>query len=91
MPERPRWSVIIKRQAGRTLRRLPKDLATRLTAAIDALAENPRPAGCIKLTGFDNFWRIRVGGWRIVYAIHDDELIVLVIEIEPRGGAYRNL
>jgi mRNA interferase RelE/StbE len=55
------------------------------------LSNNPRPHGCIKLAGHHNLWRIRVGGWRIVYAIHDDQLIVVVIEIEPRGDAYRNI
>jgi mRNA interferase RelE/StbE len=61
MPDRPRWAIQIKRQAERTLRRLPKDLATRITAAIDALAIDPRPPGCLKLTGHQNLWRIRAG------------------------------
>jgi len=56
-----------------------------------ALAKNPRPAGCKKLSGFDNLYRVRVGDWRISYAIEDERLVILVLEIAPRGDAYRNL
>jgi mRNA-degrading endonuclease RelE of RelBE toxin-antitoxin system len=34
---------------------------------------------------------VRVGDWRITYALEDDRLIVLIVEIAPRGGAYRDL
>jgi mRNA interferase RelE/StbE len=88
---RPTWQVIIDRDAQRQLRRLPKNLAARIRTAIRNLASNPRPRGCIKLTGFDNLWRIKVGDWRIIYAIHDDQLLVVVVKVEPRGSAYRNL
>ncbi len=73
------------------LARTPRDLRQRLGAAIDALASNPRPRGCKKLVGHDNLYRLRVGDWRITYIIKDADLIVLVIEVAPRGGAYRNL
>ena len=53
------------------------------------LAEAPRPLGGKKLQGYDNLFRIRVGDWRISYAVEDDRLIVLVLEVAPRGDAYR--
>ncbi|OQA43738.1 MAG: Plasmid stabilization system protein [Chloroflexi bacterium ADurb.Bin325] len=86
----PRWTVILERQPERLLRRLPRDLLQRLDAAILALGENPRPPGCKRLRGHD-LYRVRVGDWRITYAIEDDRLIVLVVEVAPRGGAYRDL
>ena len=49
------------------------------------LANNPRPNGNKKLKGYKNLWRIRVGEWRIIYAIEDERLIILVIELAPRG------
>jgi mRNA interferase RelE/StbE len=67
------------------------DLRRRVVAAIDNLADNPRPPGCRKLAGKDDMYRIRVGDWRISYAVFDDILIVLVVEIKPRGDAYRKL
>ncbi len=84
------WQVITTRRAERKIRRLPKDLIKRLRKAIDALGDNPRPPGYKKLTGTD-LYRIRVGSWRIIYTIEDDQLIVLVVTIAPRGSAYRNL
>jgi mRNA interferase RelE/StbE len=85
-----RYEIIFERDVQKVYRRLPKDLIARLDRAILALANDPRPAGCKKLTGFD-LYRIRVGDWRVTYAIEDDKLIVLVVEVAPRGGAYRNL
>ncbi|TXH47636.1 MAG: type II toxin-antitoxin system RelE/ParE family toxin [Desulfurellales bacterium] len=85
----PAWQVRIDRAAERAMRRLPKPLLTRIQAAIDRLALDPRPPGCLKLTGSDNLWRIRVGDWRILYAIEDDQLIIVVVEIGPRGDVYR--
>lgn len=92
MPDRVlRWQVIFERQVEKLLRRLPRDLLQRLDAAILGLAENPRPAGCKKLRGHDALYRVRVGDWRITYAVKDAELIVLVVEVAPRGGAYKDL
>lgn len=85
------WQVIIHRKAEKMLKRLDGDILTRIRAAIRALASAPRPNGVKKLTGYENFFRIRVGDWRIIYAIEDDTLIVLILEISTRGGAYRDL
>jgi len=92
MPEQaPRWQVIFERQAEKVLRRLPRDLLRRLDVAILGLAENPWPAGCKKMRGYDDLFRARVGDWRITYAVKEDKLIILVTEIAPRGGAYKDL
>jgi mRNA interferase RelE/StbE len=82
------WRVIVKHKAEKTLQRLPRDLRQRLAVAIDSLAIEPRPPGSKKLVG-EAFYRLRVGDWRIIYAIEDDQLIVLVVKVAPRGGAYR--
>lgn len=85
------FEVILDRQPQKVLRKLPKDLLKRIDRALQVLSVNPRPAGCKKLSGYDNLYRIREGDWRISYAIEEDRLIVLILEISPRGGAYRNL
>ncbi len=85
------WRIIIHRKAEKMLKRLDGDILVRVRAAIRELASEPRPNGVKKLTGYENFFRIRVGDWRIIYAIEDDQLIVLVLEISTRGGAYRDL
>jgi mRNA interferase RelE/StbE len=59
-------------------------------AAIRSLSVQPRPAGATKLTGFDPpAWRVRVGEYRIVYEIHEAEIVVIVINVAPRGEVYR--
>jgi mRNA interferase RelE/StbE len=61
-----------------------------IVQVIDALAENPRPSGAAKLKGTD-FMRIRVRDYRVVYEVRDDVLLVLVVRVEHRRGAYRGL
>jgi mRNA interferase RelE/StbE len=85
------YKVIIQKSVVKVLRRLPKDLVKRISKAIDDLAQELRPTGFKKLEGYPNLYRIRVGEWLISYAIEDDQLIVLVIEVAPSSGAYRNL
>jgi mRNA interferase RelE/StbE len=90
-PGTRRYRIQLKREAEKAIRHLPKDLARRIAAAIDGLAENPRPPGCKKLVAQDNLFRVRVGDWRIIYAIFDRELIVLIVDISPRGSGFRDL
>jgi mRNA interferase RelE/StbE len=72
----------------RSIERFPKHIQRRVVDRIGMLGTNPRPAGSIKLTGEDAY-RIRVGDYRIIYTIHDDRLIVLVIDVGHRGDVYR--
>ena len=60
----------------------------RVRAAVDGLAEDPRPPGSAKLAGHDDY-RIRVGEYRMVYAVDDTERIVLVARIAHRREVYR--
>ena len=61
----------------------------KLLAAIEALADDPRPSGCRKLAGSDRTWRIRVGDYRVVYEIEDEVLVVLVMRVRHRRDVYR--
>ena len=71
---------------------IPCNQATRhqIIKRIEALAIDPRPAGCEKLTG-QEFYRIRQGNYRIVYSIQDDELTVWVVKISHRKDIYKRL
>ena len=91
MAEGQRWQVLLARQPEKILRRLPRRLLQRVERAIESLSENPRPHSCKRLVGHRDLYRVRVGDWRIIYALEDDRLIVLVVKIAPRGRAYRNL
>jgi mRNA interferase RelE/StbE len=76
------------RDAVRAYRRLHGPLRDRIRAAVDSLANEPRPVGAVKLAGRDDF-RIRVGDYRIVYAIDDHDHAVLVARIAHRREVYR--
>jgi mRNA interferase RelE/StbE len=56
--------------------------------AIDGLAEAPQPPGMRKLTGTEQTWRIRIGDYRVIYDLYDEELVVLVLRVAHRKDAY---
>jgi mRNA interferase RelE/StbE len=80
-----RWSP----KALKELADLENRLSQRIQNAVATLAENPRPIKCIKLSGCENEWRIRIGDYRVVYEIHDDQIIVLVVGVGHRREIYR--
>jgi mRNA interferase RelE/StbE len=84
----PGVEVRLHPAAARGFRRLQPPLRDRIRAAIDALAEQLRPPGAVKLAGHDDY-RVRVGDHRIVYAVDDEEQVVLVARIAHRREVYR--
>ena len=75
--------------ARKQFEKLPAQVRRRLAPEIDSLAKEPRPADVKHLAGPDDLWRIRVGAYRIVYAIEDDRLVVLVVKLGHRRDVYR--
>ncbi len=75
------YSVHFKPSAADAIRNLPKAQQRRVIARIEGLAETPRPPGCRKLAGEDELFRVRVGDYRIVYAIRDQALVILVVRV----------
>jgi mRNA interferase RelE/StbE len=84
-----RYEIIIKPTAEKSLDRIPRPTRRRIVEALDQLRENPRSTGVVKLAGTENLWRIRIGNYRVVYEIHDDRLIVLVLRVAHRKDVYR--
>ena len=82
------YSVEIKRSAAKVLDGLPSKDGLRLLARIQALADDPRPAGAVKLSARDRY-RLRQGDYRILYDIEEHVLRVLVVVIAHRREAYR--
>ena len=83
-----KYSLEIKQSAQKELDALNDALFTRIDRKILALSENPRPAGCKKLKGYKNYWRVRVGEWRVVYIINDTAKLVSVTRIAHRREVY---
>ena len=85
------YSIRIKKSALRELEAIPtKAERRRVVRRIELLADNPRPSGVQKLSGYD-FYRVRQGHYRILYVIRDSELIVQVIRIGDRKSVYRRI
>ncbi|MGH3612661.1 MAG: type II toxin-antitoxin system RelE family toxin [Pseudonocardia sp.] len=86
-----RYGLEWRPAARKELDRLDRPVRARILRKVDALADDPRPPGVIRLTGAQNIWRIRVGGYRVVYTIADDRLIITVVRVASRGQVYRTL
>ncbi len=83
------YRVLLERGAERDLSRISSKIHDRVLAAIQALANNPRPPGCRKLAGGRNDWRVRVGDYRVVYEIADQIRVVRVNRVRHRRELYR--
>ena len=82
------YHVEVAAAAVRQLRKLDRSAQRRVQAAIELLAAEPRPNGAKKLVGGDGEWRVRTGDYRIVYEIHDNVLLVLVVAVGHRREIY---
>ena len=84
------YRVLIKASAAKEIEAVDqKKDRQRIVATILALADEPRPVACEKLAGERDRYRVRVGRYRIVYSIADDELLVLVVRVAHRKDVYR--
>ena len=82
------YSVFLKDSVRRDLDSIQKNDLQRIMERIGALAENPRPVGCEKLSGLEKY-RIRQGNYRIIYSIQDTQLTVWVVKVGHRREVYR--
>jgi mRNA interferase RelE/StbE len=83
-----RYRIVFKKSVAKDLRRTPNEDVTRILRRIDALTDEPRPAGAEKLSVQERY-RVRQGVYRILYEIADDELIVTVVKVGHRREVYR--
>jgi mRNA interferase RelE/StbE len=82
------YAIEILRSAQKQLGKVDLQDRARIVAAVRSLSGNPRPHGCIKLSGRPA-WRIRIGTYRVIYEIHDQQLVVVVVNIGHRKDAYQ--
>ena len=86
-----RYAVEFERSAKKNLDRLDGPIRARVLRKVAALADDPRPPGATRLVNADDLWRIRIGDYRVVYAIEDDRLVVIVVRVAGRGKVYRDI
>lgn len=84
------FTIEYTRDAAKTLKSMPKTTAMLIMKKVSALAVDPfAPNNNVKKLVNRPECRLRVGDWRILYAVHEGKLVIEVIRIAPRGGAYQ--
>lgn len=75
--------------ADKSLRRMPRNVALNIAKKIKQLANDPEGMRNVKKLTNHPGYRLRVGDWRIVYTVDDNELIIQVINVKTRGEVYK--
>ena len=86
-----RYSVRLSSRADREIGRLAPGTRKRVVAKVAELGGDPRPDGARKLAGMRDAYRVRVGAYRIIYEVRNQELLVLVIAVGHRERIYESL
>ena len=82
------YKIFFKKSVEKDFKVIPKNDLKKILDRLEALAEDPRPQGCEKLTGQQKY-RLRQGRYRILYSIQDDELTIWVVKVRDRKDIYR--
>lgn len=83
------YSITFARSGRKELEALEAAIVNRIFPKIESLSRRPRPHNSVKLQGRENLWRIRVGVYRVIYAIDDESKLVDIIAVRHRRDAYR--
>lgn len=83
------YRITFARSARKELEALDAAIVSRIFPKIEDLSHHPRPLNCAKLRGGGNLWRVRIGVYRIIYTIDDDEKRIDIIAVRHRRDAYR--
>jgi Cytotoxic translational repressor of toxin-antitoxin stability system len=84
----PDYSIVFAKSARKELESLPNTIINRIFPKIEALGTNPRPAGCRKLKGAGDLWRIRLGDYPVIYSVNDNFVEIDIIALRHRSEAY---
>ena len=78
-----------RKSTRKDLRKIDRQMVARIVEAVEALADEPYPSGSTKLSGSETAHRIRVGDYRVLYEVYDQEIVVEVIKVGHRRDVYR--
>lgn len=84
------YKIVFKKEAAKSLSKLPRNVAKTIRQKLEAVAANPyaENPNARKVQGREGY-RLRVGDWRVLYEIQNDQLVILVLKVAPRGEVYR--
>jgi mRNA interferase RelE/StbE len=84
-----KYTVEVTPKAIKSLQKIDPVFVKKIRDRLRSLEVNPRPHDCLKLGGFENVYRTRVGRYRIVYEISQEKILVVVVNIDHRKDVYR--
>jgi mRNA interferase RelE/StbE len=85
------YKVVFKPSVRKDFRSLPKEMAVRIFQHLENLENEPFPRQSIKMSGAENLYRIRVGDYRIVYEVNQDQKQIMINFIRHRKDVYRRM
>lgn len=83
-------SVIISKSVQKQVQRLPQPTQKRVQDKLVALKTEPRPSGALKLKGYENQYRLRIGDYRIRYEVDDETLVIKILQCKHRRDVYKD-
>lgn len=83
-----KYELVIRPSVSKDTKDIPSRDLKNILKRIETLRDDPRPKGCVKLTGME-YYRIRQGNYRIIYEIEDHRLIVIVVKVGHRREIYK--
>ena len=83
------YKVVWKRSAEKELRKLPKEMIRKLLDQVSMLSRDPFPAGVKKLVNSESVYRLRIGGYRLIFRVEQSKLVIEVILVGHRRDVYR--
>lgn len=86
-----KYDIVFKRSVLKDVRRIPASILASIQERIAALAEDPFPAGAEPISGYDSFYRVRLGSYRIVYEVATTIRVITIIRIGHRKDVYKKL
>jgi mRNA interferase RelE/StbE len=82
------YKIFFKKSVQKDLSSTPRNDLKKILSRIENLGQDPRSAGCEKLTGKERY-RLRQGRYRILYSIQEDELTIWIVKVGHRKDVYR--
>jgi mRNA interferase RelE/StbE len=85
-----RYELVYLPSIQKDLRKLPKAIVRKILARAEKLRDTPFPRDSVKLTGYDNRYRLRQGDYRILYSVDGARILVTVVQIGHRREIYKH-
>ncbi|MCC5812453.1 MAG: type II toxin-antitoxin system RelE/ParE family toxin [Ectothiorhodospiraceae bacterium] len=84
------YAITYAKEARKTLRRMPRNIARTIMSKVEAYASAPeRQAANVKHLQGENAYRLMVGDWRVIFHQDGTNIVIMVVRVRPRGGAYK--